>query len=220
MTPDERVVSRVARFNQRLLEGLGHPAYAWHFSENLFIREMRTRTDSGVHLLSPEYRVRKMCPTLDHQWVLCRHVGSHVMGKLGDNHKDNQWILRAESGSGVIPCGGRGGYVATRKYHSPTLEDTLAVISTITLDREKTGQEKLDDTLSLQDRKHNSERDNFALAAVEGFRPSGWVKSGSDHPWESMSGVKPFQQDTGIYDAQGNIVTPITPTKPKEIYCV
>ena len=188
MTPDDKVRKLVARLNQRLLDALGYPAYAWYFSEGLLLREMRTQTDSGIHLLSPQYRTRKLLPDLDHQWVLCREVSSEVIADLGDNHKDNQWILRNAQGSGITPCGTNGNYVATRKFHAPTVELNESVIGLIQRFRDKPSIIHMEEMFASQDKAQDQRATNKGLEAAEKLRTSGWMGSGSDHPWVSMSG--------------------------------
>lgn len=59
----------------------GKPNYRWEFSENLYFPHRKepleydyVANDAGIIMAQPVFELKKMCPRLNRQWVLCRFM--------------------------------------------------------------------------------------------------------------------------------------------------
>ena len=141
----------VDRQNDILRRDLGHPVYAWRWSDSLFItmadmtqdeagnkiikKAIKQDLKSGLFTMTNTYTRKLMVPSLPHRWVLCRQVFPDVDdGRWGETFGADPDQMR----NGIwLPCtNNRGVTTALEPWKTPAIDDTNYIIGCIRAERD------------------------------------------------------------------------------------
>lgn len=167
----------VEKLNDLLRQELGHPPYAWKWSEDMthWMRaihddgtpkfDYKADRNTGLILAQPVYEPRNLCLNLENQWVLCRwmppdlneHQWSMVFGTSMQYPRNGRWI----------PCDP----IHLDKGVNPTKSITWEVIYCFRRQREKTQADVINEAQEAIE-KRDRNRYNHILDQIKDAAPA------------------------------------------------
>jgi hypothetical protein len=172
----------IERLNDRLGSDLGRnpfgePVYRWGYSESMFHDMIvagefdMVDTPSGLVVCEPAVERRKLCPTLDHQWVIV---------KWCDAGSEEAW--RAQFGSRLLWP--RRGYVVPTNMclapgEVPDFTVTVEVIGKVRAERQKSYFDYVNESQSEMERTERKDHERLVDMIANECTAFGNIKPGS-----------------------------------------